>query len=573
MTDARFRLLMLLVGGIAGLACWALFDLSPDVLERGRMWLFLSALAFSFFTAVLALSGPSPMQKTLLPSLGLGAGIGLLLVWASGRHAKVGQFLDVGYGPLAVVTLILIAVPFLGAGLQGKWRDYGTLFDLTWTIMVRYISAALFSGIFWALVMLSDALLKIVGVTIIDDLLDIDAVPYILSGSVLGLAMGVVHELRDYISPFLVLRLLRLLVPPVLVVIVIFVIALPFRGLSGLVGSFSPALTLMSAASAAILLVTVSVDRDAEEAISLRWMQHAVRLLAVLVAVLGGLSITAIFIRVADHGWTPDRLLAMTFAFVIMAYGLIYTYAVLWGRTWMSEIRQANIGMALVTVAVAVAWLTPLFRPEAISTNDHLRLYRNSGGAFVELPLYEMVHDWGVAGKRGLESLEADYPQLSGDIAKAKDASSLWRFRRETDVQNAAPVRADLRQRMPVFPRDADLPDGAFDALGKTTLDPWLQACDRTFDGQPGCALLLQPGPPARAIVLLRQTGNRVTAQALRFTDDRLEQGPELLILPGGTRFNLPEEVLTRTLNGVGVLAPVTVEAWTIGDMVLFSNN
>lgn len=573
MTDARFRLLMLLVGGTAGLAGWALFDPAQDFLERGRLWLFLSALAFSFFTAVLALSGPSPMQRTVLPSLGLGAGIGLLLVWASGRHAEAEQFLELGYGPLAVLTLILIGVPFIGAGLRGKWRDYGTLFDLTWTIMVRYISAALFLGIFWALVLLSDSLLKIVGVTIIDDLLDIDAVPYILSGAVLGLAMGVVHELRDYISPFLVLRLLRLLVPPVLVVIMIFVIALPFRGLSGLVGSFSPALTLMSAAFLAILLVTVAVDRDAEEAISLGWMQHAVRLLAVLVAVLGGLSVAAIFIRVTDHGWTPDRLLAMTFAFVILAYGLIYTYAVFHAHAWMDHIRQANIGMALVTVAVAVVWLTPLFRPEAISTNDHLRLYRNSGGALVVLPLYEMAHDWGVAGALGLESLEADYPQLAGDIAKARGASSLWRFRKETDVQNAAPVRAGLRQRMPVFPRDAALPDGAFDALGKATLDPWLQACDRTHDGQPGCALLLQPGPPARAIVLLRQTGNRVTAQALRLIGDRLEQGPVLMILPGGTRYNLPDEVLTRALNGEGVLAPVTVEAWTIGDMVLFSNN
>ena len=80
---------------------------------------------------------------------------------------------------------------------------------------------------------------------IISDLLDIDGVPFVLTGLVLGLAIAVVNELSDYVSPYLILQLLRLLLPVLVVVMAVFIVALPFRGLSGLFGGLSAAATLM----------------------------------------------------------------------------------------------------------------------------------------------------------------------------------------------------------------------------------------------------------------------------------------------------------------------------------------
>ncbi len=106
-------------------------------------------------------------------------------------------------------------MPFLIAALGpvGNWRDYPELFNQSWNIVVRYVAAWLFMGLFWAVLLLSNELFGIIGLEILDDLLDIAPVPYVLSGLVLGLALAVVNELSEYVSPYLILRLLRLLLP------------------------------------------------------------------------------------------------------------------------------------------------------------------------------------------------------------------------------------------------------------------------------------------------------------------------------------------------------------------------
>ena len=72
----------------------------------------------------------------------------------------------------------------------------------------------------------------------------------------LVLALAVVTELSDYVSPFLILRLLRLMLPPVLLVLAVFLLALPLRGLSGLFGGLSAAATLLAMVAAGATATT-----------------------------------------------------------------------------------------------------------------------------------------------------------------------------------------------------------------------------------------------------------------------------------------------------------------------------
>ena len=158
--------------------------------------------------------------------------------------------------------------------------DYVHLFDVSWSILVRYSAAWLFVGLFWAVLFLSHALLEIVGLSFIEDLIDIDGVPYVVTGFALGLGLSVVHEMRDYLSPFLVLRLLRLLVPVVLLVVAIFVVAALLQSPGELFGSLSRAATLLSVALAMICLVSISLDRGDADAVQTPWMRGATAALA-----------------------------------------------------------------------------------------------------------------------------------------------------------------------------------------------------------------------------------------------------------------------------------------------------
>lgn len=162
-----------------------------------------------------------------------------------------------------------------------------------------------------------------------------------------GLAVVVVHELSEMISPQLILGLLRLLMPMITVVVAIFVIALPFRGLSNLFGSWSAGGVLMGMGLVATGLVSATIDRNAEHGVQRNWMKGFVQLLACLVPILGGLAIASVWIRVQDYGWTPDRLVAATIAGILFAYGLTYAVAILRRGDWANHLRQGNIALAI----------------------------------------------------------------------------------------------------------------------------------------------------------------------------------------------------------------------------------
>ncbi|MES2550875.1 MAG: DUF4153 domain-containing protein, partial [Pseudomonadota bacterium] len=120
------------------------------------------------------------------------------------------------------------------------------LFLEAWSVVLRFAAAGAFTGLVWLVIYLSDALLEIVGVKVIGDLLRHELVMLALGGGIFGLGMAVIDDLSDLLSPYVVLRIFRMFLPVVLGVMVIFLIALPFRGLEGLARGLSPATLLLT---------------------------------------------------------------------------------------------------------------------------------------------------------------------------------------------------------------------------------------------------------------------------------------------------------------------------------------
>ena len=222
---------MALIGALAGLAMWVLIEKAQDVLTNPHVFVTVVSAVAGFFSVLLALCGPANLRRGAAIATVLALPAAALLGWASLRFDSLQAFVGAGHLILAWGVLLFVGTPFLAVALEdtGKLRSYSRLFDAAWGIVVRYSTAWLFVAVFWGVVFLSDALLQIVGLTLIEDLLNFDPVPFGLSGLMLGLGLAVVHEMRAYVSPFLVLRLLRLLVPVMLGVVVVFVVAFVLR--------------------------------------------------------------------------------------------------------------------------------------------------------------------------------------------------------------------------------------------------------------------------------------------------------------------------------------------------------
>ena len=454
----RDRMTLLTIGALAGVAAFVLVEVLPMRIKNERLLLLIAAATGVFFTSFLAATGPLRYPRAAIAAALLAIPASGMLFWASFRFDEVGAFLQTAHPTLAFMAMVVILLPFLIARLRpgAAWLSYPELFTQSWNILVRYAAACLFAAVFWVVLFVSDALFGLVGLNVIQDVLNVDWVPYVLTGAVLGLGLAVVVELSDYLSPFLILRLLRLLLPVVLVVTVVFLAALPVQGLSGLLGGLSSAATLLVMAAGIATLVSSAVDCSDDAAAEAPIMRAAAQLLAIAMPVLAVLSIYAIWLRVKDYGWSPDRLAAATVGVLMLGYGLLYLRAVLLRGNWMARIRAANIVMALTTAAVAGAWLSPLINAQRLSANNQLARFARGDVSAEKLDLWFIGRELGVAGEAAIAVLKAtDQPQsavLQERLARLEDATSAYNFDTPADSFDRDASVAAWRDMMVVRP-------------------------------------------------------------------------------------------------------------------------
>ncbi|MBS9716980.1 DUF4153 domain-containing protein [Pseudohalocynthiibacter aestuariivivens] len=516
----RNRLLLALIGGFAGYSFWFLFEVLEDFFSNSHVFLLIAAATFGFFGSLMALFGPLKLGRAALSAVVVAVPSALLLFWASFRFVEMEEFLETGLPLIAYSVLITIPLPFLITAQSAKegWRYYPALFDHAWNIVVRYAAAWLFVGIFWAVVMLCNALFNIVGLTTIEDLLDIDWVPFALTGGILGLAIAVVNELSDYVSPFLILRLLRLLLPAFVVVVAVFVLALPLQGLSGLFAGLSAAATLLAIAVAAVTLVSTALEKEDADAVEGFVMLGSVRLLSLMTPIIVALAGYAVWLRVDQYGWTPDRLALATVVVLMQTYAVAYAVSVILRHNWMIHIRRANTYIALLLIALAALWLTPVLNPERISTNNQIARFEAGRTDVETLDVWAIGREWGHAGAAGLRRLEAmtDHPQseqLQAKITRVTEASNRYELENTRTTTEINLSTRELLQILAVRPESAVLKEEMFARLPSNTLNAIMDGCGRTTpEGHSGCVALfvdLLPATTDPEVIVAYMTGSQ----------------------------------------------------------------
>ncbi len=457
------RLQFILIGLLGGLAFWGLFDAGAVLRET---WAFVPmlVLAAAFFFAALAMLGELGLRKGLALAGAIAAVAAGLAALKGLAFASGGQMLETGHVVVALAVVATVPVPFAVAyGLEGRagLGDYRVLFIESWNIVVRYLAAWLFVGVVLLVLWLMGALLDLVGVSILSALMRDDLALWLVAGGTLGLGFSVVTEMPDMVSPYLLLRLMRLLAPPVAVVELIFVVALPVRGLGHLFGDLSAATALLATALASVLLISIVVDQDEVEAAHGRVLAWSARGLMALLPVLAGLAAWALALRVGQYGWTPDRVAAVALAVVVAGYALGYGGALLALRRWMARVRQVNIAMALFLIGLGGVWLTPALSPEGIAARSQLARFAAGQAGVEDLPLWQMREDWGRAGTRALGRLQVlakEDPALAARLQRLATAEGPWELAPVTTGQAAQVV--DLAAAVQVLPAEAALPEG-----------------------------------------------------------------------------------------------------------------
>ncbi len=520
------RGLLALTGALAGLSLWLLDEVSLRGGLPDRLHFFLTAFAVVFFGGLLAMAGPLRLGRAALSAAPLAAGVAGLLLLASLRFDMVAEFHFADLSFAAAFALCFLALPFLIAAAGPGWRDYAALFSETWLLVVRVVMAWVFAGLIWALIWLSDALLGLVGLGVMDWLMaEGGPLPGMVTGMALGMGIAVAVENADLLSPDLILRLLRLLALPLLAVMAVFLVALPVQGLSRLPEGISAAVILLLLVACAVALISAVVGRDEAQAAAGAVIPRAAQGLALLLPVPVVLAGWALAQRVVQHGWTPGRLFGVVLVVLAAGYALLYLRALLAGAGWRGWVRRGNLGMALAVMAAAALWLTPVLNAEAISARSQLARLEAGQVKPADLDLAALER-WGRAGARALERLETLALEPGQEVLAERMAARTQERAESGDpvviAQEAEALLADLRAVMPVQPAGATATrDMLLAAIPAMELQSWIDACRSLLPGteRPGCVFVVadlwSDEPGEEALVLLREPSGFIRYEGL----------------------------------------------------------
>jgi hypothetical protein len=128
---------------------------------------------------------------------------------------------------------------------------------------------------------------------------------------------------------------------------------------------------LLGTAALLVVMVNAAWQNGAAGAVTVPAIRHSARLAALLLAPVVVIAVYALGLRVADYGWTNDRIAAAACLLVAACYAAGYASAAL-RKGWLEKIAGVNIATAFVVLGVMLALLTPLADPARLSVNNQV---------------------------------------------------------------------------------------------------------------------------------------------------------------------------------------------------------
>src|SRR5271169_5095047 len=279
--------------------------------------------------------------------------------------------------PNIVFVCWFVLMPFAEHRLiKSSWfDDYSLLFSAAWRNTVKLLSAATFTGIFWGLLFLWAGLFKILKVGFFYDLFTSRNFVYPITAIAYGVGLSLYSAKEDALVGLYraSLNVLAWLLPLVTFIMLFFLLALPLQGL-GLLWKTGYATTLMITLLSGMIFLFNAAWQDAIESLKFpKWLLKLISVGLVSMPVYIAPCTYSLGLRIAQHGWSIDRIWAALIVFVLSIYSFGYTATILRKQTsWMNGAKRINIFASLIIVALLTLTCTPILDPARISVDSQI---------------------------------------------------------------------------------------------------------------------------------------------------------------------------------------------------------
>jgi hypothetical protein len=328
-------------------------------------------------------------------------------VWAA--HSDLPRLL-----PAFATFFFAVAFLFIGQALVVSGDTdrkfiaaYHTDFDVAWKQGLQFALAAVFVGLFWLLLWLGAALFKLINLDFLEKLIEHRwfAIPVTTLAIAAALHIADVRAVLVRGARSLVLALLSWLLLLIVVIAAGFLVSLFGTGLEPLWKTRMATSLLLTAAAALIILINAAYqDGDAERK-PLRLLRLAGSLGGVMLLPIVALAGYAVYLRIAQYGWTADRISVVACVTVASAYAIGYAIAAVWPKTWFKPVELWNFAVALLVLAVIAALFSPLVDPMRIGVASQVARLETGKIAPEKFDFWYLRHQGGRFGKVALERL------------------------------------------------------------------------------------------------------------------------------------------------------------------------
>lgn len=358
--------------------------------------------------------------------------------WSNGSTYEAPRLIAGGATMFLTAVFLFIAQALVVAGDSDRKviAAYPSHFDVAWKQGLQIALAAVFVGIFWALLFLGAALFKLINLDFLQKLIEHRwfAIP------ATTLAVAAAFHITDGRSALvrgartLVLALFSWLLPLLTLIAAGFLVALFFTGLEPLWNTRMATSLLLVASAWLVMLINATYqdgDKEREPVVVLKVAASVGGLLLIPIV---ALAAYAVYLRVAQYGWSGERITAVASVVIATAYAIGYAIAALWQSAWFKPLERWNFWAALLVLGVIAALLSPLADPARIAVASQVARLESGKIAADKFDFYYLHRDGGRFGKAALERLVRS--KNSTIAAAAKDAL-------ERRYTYAAPVAVD----------------------------------------------------------------------------------------------------------------------------------
>jgi hypothetical protein len=338
-------------------------ELLADYARRAALWVMAVVLGAAYFYfgwhhgAVFSTAAPTPIQGG-------------------------GEYFSLGF---LLLLLWLLALPFAQGRLAtGGWAiRYESLFTNAWRNKLMLAEAALFTGLFWLLLLLWQALFHLLGIDYFRNLFEEPVFIYPVTSLAFGCAMHLIGSIDRLTSVVLeqILSVLKWLDLLAGVILALFTIALALK-LPGLVftGKKAISATWLLWLTAVVVLLLNAAFRDGSVAQPYpRWIGQWLRVVVPLTVIVSLTALYALTMRSSHYGLTVGRVWGLVVAGAALAYSLGYSLAALGKNAWLGGMARVNVLVALALIVVISAALTPVLSPYRLAADSQFRIVRDKG--------------------------------------------------------------------------------------------------------------------------------------------------------------------------------------------------